>query len=32
MKAPAFDYNRPATLAAVFGLLAEHGEGARVLA
>jgi carbon-monoxide dehydrogenase medium subunit len=32
MKAPAFDYTRPATLAAVFGLLAAHGEGARLLA
>ena len=32
MKAPAFDYSRPATLAAVFSLLAEHGEGARLLA
>ncbi|MBC7484194.1 MAG: xanthine dehydrogenase family protein subunit M [Rhizobacter sp.] len=32
MKAPAFDYIRPATLAAVFSLLAEHGEGARPLA
>lgn len=32
MKAPAFNYSRPATLAAVFELLAEHGEGARLLA
>ena len=32
MKAPAFDYTRPRTLDEVFGLLATHGEGARLLA
>ena len=32
MKAPAFDYTRPATLDEVFGLLAAHGDGARLLA
>jgi carbon-monoxide dehydrogenase medium subunit len=32
MKAPAFSYAKPATLAEVFGLLERHGERARVLA
>ena len=32
MKAPAFDYAKPASLAAVFALMAEHGDEARLLA
>ena len=32
MKAPAFDYTRPRSLDEVFGLLATHGDGARLLA
>ena len=32
MKAPAFDYAKPRTLAEVFALLREHGDDARVLA
>ena len=32
MKAPAFDYTKPHTLDEVFGLLATHGDGARLLA
>ena len=32
MKAPAFDYTKPASLDEVFGLLAAHGDGARLLA
>ena len=32
MKAPPFDYARPASLDAVFDLLAAHGDAARVLA
>ena len=32
MKAPAFDYAKPASLDEVFGLLAVHGDGARLLA
>ena len=32
MKAPAFDYTKPHTLDEVFGLLAVHGDGARLLA
>lgn len=32
MKAPSFDYVKPATLAEVFSLLAEHGDDARILA
>ena len=32
MKAPAFAYAKPASLAEVFGLLEQHGEGARLLA
>ena len=32
MKAPAFDYTRPRSLDEVFGLLAAHGDGARLLA
>ena len=32
MKAPAFDYTKPASLDEVFGLLAAQGDGARLLA
>ena len=32
MKAPAFDYTKPATLDEVFALLVAHGDGARLLA
>ncbi len=32
MKAPAFSYTRPAQLAEVFSLLAQHGDEARLLA
>lgn len=32
MKAPAFDYARPASLDEVFALMAEHGDDARLLA
>ena len=32
MKAPAFDYARPGSLAEVFALMAEHGDDARLLA
>ena len=32
MKAPAFDYAKPASLAAVFDLMAAHGDDARLLA
>lgn len=32
MKAPPFDYARPASLAEVFDLLAAHGDNARLLA
>ncbi len=32
MKAPAFAYARPASLGEVFTLLAQHGDGARLLA
>jgi len=32
MKAPAFDYAKPASLSAVFALMAEHGDEARLLA
>jgi carbon-monoxide dehydrogenase medium subunit len=32
MKAPAFDYARPDSLEAVFALMAEHGDEARLLA
>ena len=32
MKAPPFDYAKPASLAAVFALMAEHGDEARLLA
>ncbi len=32
MKAPAFDYAKPASLAAVFDLMAAHGDEARLLA
>jgi len=32
MKAPAFDYARPASLAEVFALMETHGDEARVLA
>ena len=32
MKAPAFDYRRPRSLDAVFALLAEYGDEARLLA
>jgi carbon-monoxide dehydrogenase medium subunit len=32
MKAPAFDYAKPASLPAVFALMAEHGDEARLLA
>ena len=32
MKAPAFDYARPDSLDEVFGLMAEHGDDARLLA
>ena len=32
MKAPSFDYVRPASLAEVFALLQRHGDAARVLA
>ena len=32
MKAPAFDYVRPESLADALGLLSEHGQDARVLA
>jgi carbon-monoxide dehydrogenase medium subunit len=32
MKAPAFDYARPDTLAEVFALMGEHGDDARLLA
>ena len=32
MKAPAFDYARPASVAEALGLLAEHGDGAKIIA
>ena len=32
MKAPAFSYARPSSLGEVFSLMAEHGDGARLLA
>ena len=32
MKAPAFDYARPASLAEVFALMEAHGDDARLLA
>ena len=32
MKAPAFDYARPASLAEVFSLMAEHGDDAKLIA
>lgn len=32
MKAPAFDYARPGSVAEALGLLAAHGDGARLLA
>lgn len=32
MKAPSFDYVKPATLGEVFSLLQEHGDAARIIA